>query len=480
MSKSENNNEFKMQEDSNKQIFEDYKPDRMKNSTKIIATVLILLIVFSGAMVAGVFIGANEGIGKDMPLMIEAYELIKKYYYKDISWKEFQELATASMAGSIDQFTGLAIKSTSSSATGIGISLKSNVFNEHRVSFIYPNAPVSKSRTMSKYEYDSATKAYTKEIKLESEVAIEVGDRIYSAGYKDDSQGLVRVENATSANLKNILSNANYDTVTLRIIKESSASHMYEYEFDVKKDEYVSKLAYYFPESEVGDGVAMIKLIEFDTAACDDFDNCVQQFYADPGKPKKLILDLRDNGGGDSAVLGFIANYLLKNDTKEPQKIARYYYNKGNGKFAETYFTTRYSKPQEGNESTSAYLSKYIGNKIEGFECTVLCNSNTASSSEVLIGAMQHYNGAQIVGNKTYGKGVAQTVRNIGGGKYQLLITNGWYYIPTLNENGETVWTENIHEIGFTPSADNIILNSDPTKIASDSYIARAKAIMLK
>lgn len=483
MSKIEQDEVFQ-QGDDKKPVFNDYPSDKSKKSVKIIIAIAILIVVFTGAIVSGIFIGANTGINKDMPLMIEAYELIKKYYYKDINWKEFQELATANFAGSLDKFSGLAMKTNTSSATGIGISLKSNVYNEHRVSFIYPDAPVSKARTKVSYVFNDGTQKY-EQVALENEVKIEVGDRIYSACNKGDANGQVRVENAASTNLRNILSDANFDTATIRVIKDNDFQTMYE--FDVAKEVYASKLAYYYSAKEV-DGenskVAMIKLIEFDLNACKDFDDCIKAFKNDPNKPTKLILDLRDNGGGDAEVLGFIANYLLKNDKNSPLNIAKFEFNKGKGKVGHKFFSTRTTNPRDENvDPSGSYVNKYLGAEIAGFDCVVLCNENSASSSEALIGAMQFYNGTTIVGNKTYGKGVGQTVKEIGNGEYKLYITNGFYNIPKIGADGNVNWDTNIHGVGFTPSLENLIsgiIEQNPAVISKDFYINRAKAILLK
>ncbi|MDE5990286.1 MAG: hypothetical protein K2H36_01745, partial [Clostridia bacterium] len=56
-----------------------------KVSIKVIALVTVIVIAISAcAFIGGMVVGRNSGINEDMPLMIETYELIKKYYYKDI------------------------------------------------------------------------------------------------------------------------------------------------------------------------------------------------------------------------------------------------------------------------------------------------------------------------------------------------------------------------------------------------------------
>ncbi len=65
-----------------------------------------------------------------MPLMQEVYELIKEYYYKDISWNDFQKLAAGEMAGSLDNFSFIISQSDDSTSTGsFGFNISSNVYN---------------------------------------------------------------------------------------------------------------------------------------------------------------------------------------------------------------------------------------------------------------------------------------------------------------------------------------------------------------
>ncbi|MDE6189588.1 MAG: hypothetical protein K2G37_04820 [Clostridia bacterium] len=81
---------------------------KKKLSVKLIALITVLVLLLTvGAFVVGMVYESSKGINSDMPLMIEAYELIKKYYYEDISWETFQEIAAAAFAGSLDKFSGV-------------------------------------------------------------------------------------------------------------------------------------------------------------------------------------------------------------------------------------------------------------------------------------------------------------------------------------------------------------------------------------
>lgn len=126
----------------------------------------------------------------------------------------------------------------------------------------------------------------------------------------------------------------------------------------------------------------------------------------------KLIIDLRNNPGGSLDVVINIADELL------PKGIIMYTEDK-NGK----------RKEYKSDE-----------NELE-MPIVVLVNSNSASASEVLTGALKDYNKATIVGTKTFGKGVVQSVIPFRDGS-GMSITTSQYFTP----NGVC-----IHEIGIEP-----------------------------
>ena len=71
----------------------------------------------------------------------------------------------------------------------------------------------------------------------------------------------------------------------------------------------------------------------------------------------------------------------------------------------------------------------------------LLTNENTASSSEILAGALKDHGKATIVGTKTYGKGVIQQLLSLPDGS-GLKITSEEYLTPNKTK---------INEIGIEP-----------------------------
>lgn len=148
-------------------------------------------------------------------------------------------------------------------------------------------------------------------------------------------------------------------------------------------------------------------------------------------KIKGLILDLRDNGGGDFDAALAIADIFL--DNKEVVSV----------KDADDKETVH----KAGANSYAAPL-------------LVLVNKNSASASEILAGALQDNERAVLVGEKTFGKGLVQRVYRLPNGG-ALKLTTSKYFTPQGTD---------INQIGITP--DYLVTNDDKT--INDEQLTRA------
>lgn len=118
-----------------------------------------------------------------------------------------------------------------------------------------------------------------------------------------------------------------------------------------------------------------------------------------------LVIDLRSNGGGLITEAIEIANYFLpKGDTITSTK-------------------GRNSNQNEIYRTTKQPLDADI-------PIAVLVNSNSASASEILSGALQDLDRGIIVGTRTYGKGLVQSTRQVPYGG-TLKLTTAKYYTPS-------------------------------------------------
>lgn len=120
---------------------------------------------------------------------------------------------------------------------------------------------------------------------------------------------------------------------------------------------------------------------------------------------KKLVLDLRGNGGG------------LMN---EAVKIVSLFVPKGSVVVS-----------QKGRAAGSDYVYKTTTDPVDtSIPIVVLVDSASASASEIVSGAIQDLDRGTIIGTRTYGKGLVQSIRNL---PYngQLKITTAKYYTPS-------------------------------------------------
>ncbi len=177
------------------------------------------------------------------------------------------------------------------------------------------------------------------------------------------------------------------------------------------------------------DDTAYIRITSFSGNVAQQFAAALE-IFKDAGK-KHLILDLRGNGGGLLSDLQKVASYLLKDAEGDRPLVVRAKYK--NGK-TETYRAAK-------NEYRSYFA--------EDSRVWVLADSNTASASECLIGAMLDYGTigygdillSEIDGvAKTYGKGIMQsTFQYIDGSAIKLTTATVHWPVSDNNIHGRGV-----------------------------------------
>lgn len=265
------------------------------------------------------------------------------------------------------------------------------------------------------------------------------------------------------------------DTVTFRLtrggeetditlVKEAYEMSYVLYADDEKGYEF-SSVDGYFSGRETENGIgelapdtAYICLTAFEGGAGRQFGEAVN-FMEQRGKTK-LILDLRDNGGGLLTVLIDVASYIVNDNGKDEILI------------------TNVKEKDRGSQYYTSSNNFYEGLK----NICVLANYNTASASECLIGALMDYgnsgvyNGATfnydslIITGKhpiretysTYGKGIMQTT--------YLLKTGGALKLTTA----ELFWPKSSNTIQGT----GVIQDNPLNQVSDNNAIARAVEIL--
>jgi carboxyl-terminal processing protease len=153
----------------------------------------------------------------------------------------------------------------------------------------------------------------------------------------------------------------------------------------------------------LGDGIGYVWVMAFGRATPTEFDNAISRLNEQGAKA--LVLDLRNDGGGyvDSALdisSRFIANKALL------------------------------TVEERGARDTTIHADD---NPSISLPVTVLVNQYTASASEITAGALQDDGIGVLVGSKTFGKGVMQTLTPLPDGA-AIKITTAHYLTPNRRD----------------------------------------------
>ncbi len=153
----------------------------------------------------------------------------------------------------------------------------------------------------------------------------------------------------------------------------------------------------------INDEVGYIQLNDFTATAAKE----VKTSYLDlKGQGmKQLVFDLRGNPGGLLNMAVEISNIFLPKDVLICET---------RGKVAE------WNRKYNGTEASMDTEMPIV----------VLMNSQSASASEIVGGALQDYDRAVLIGQKSFGKGLVQTTRDLTYGT-KMKITTAKYYIPS-------------------------------------------------
>lgn len=155
-------------------------------------------------------------------------------------------------------------------------------------------------------------------------------------------------------------------------------------------------------------GYAYLRISAFQADTADDFARQIDKLQAQADGTGKglrgLVLDLRTNPGGLLTSAVQIADDLLE---------------KGG------IVSTRGRNPV-----ADATFNATPGDRMRGAPVVVLVDAGSASASEVLAAALRDNKRAQIVGSRTFGKGVVQTVFPLDNGD-AVKLTTARYYTPS-------------------------------------------------
>ncbi len=335
----------------------------------------LVLVLFLGAFSSRNMDQYLE-IAKNIEIFTRVYKEISFNYVDEINVSEFLRAGIRGMLNSLDPYTVFIDEKrqdeiellTTGKYGGIGVSIG---LRENKITIL---------EIMDGY---SAQKQ-----------GLQIGDVIYKVGEKvlvpDDYE-----------NISSYVKGEPGTFVKLRIIRDGHSDTLY---FELLREEIIIKNIAYSGFYPAGSNNAYIKLSGFSRSAGDELKKVILELQRE--KPiESVVFDLRGNPGGllDAAVE--ISNTFLKKGL--------------------LVVSTR------GRDSNST--KQYVATQeplLADVPVVVLVNEGSASASEIVAGAIQDHDRGLILGEKTFGKGLVQTIAPLSYNT-SLKITTSKYYTPS-------------------------------------------------
>ena len=314
-------------------------------------------------------------VGKNIDIFTSVYKELNTYYVDDVDPNKLMRTGIDAMLESLDPYTNYISEAElegykfqiTGNYGGIGASIR----------------PIEGKQTVIEcFEGFAAEKAGL----IPGDIILEIDGKKLSDVNDDEITDLLRGSPGT--------------TLTLKVNRP-----FVEKTFDVvvtREDIDVHNVPYY---GFVEEGIGYIILSQFTEDAGLNVGNAVKELKKINPNMNGLILDLRGNPGG-----------LLR----EAVNVSNVFINKGEA------VCSTLGKVKEWDKTFNT-LNSAIDSKIN---LVVLTNSSSASASEIVAGTIQDYDRGVILGEKSFGKGLVQTTRDISYNT-KLKLTTAKYYIPS-------------------------------------------------
>lgn len=216
-----------------------------------------------------------------------------------------------------------------------------------------------------------------------------------------------------------------------------------ELDFHLKRTKLEVETIHYEMLEEDGKKLGFISISEFDEVTLKQFREALDEL--DKKGMSGLIIDLRDNPGGRLDIVVKMLDRML------PKGLLVYTIDK------------KGQKIEEFSDDKESFTKPLV----------VMINENSASASEIFAGAVRDYNTGTLVGIKSFGKGIVQSIIGLGDGT-AVKYTVSKYYTPK---------GQNIHGTGIEP---DVKVEMDKSKFVDgkyekekDSQLKKAKSVLL-
>ncbi len=221
-------------------------------------------------------------------------------------------------------------------------------------------------------------------------------------------------------------------------------------------------------DRDLGEGMSYIKFSDF---MHQDGTEQLMAAMNRHSKAKAIVLDLRDNGGGElEQAFRNISLFLWEGDAMTLDR------RKSSSPNAPQYDVQKYSvtgneyivSVDDGvNQPRVQRIKRAVPYLLNGRPLVILTNGNSASASELLAGALHDHGVAKLVGEKTFGKGIGQSYEQ--GMGYTAVTTTFRYYTP----KGYWLGDAHNHRIGIKPDipVQDSLMQGDPQLEAAKQHL---------
>lgn len=355
-------------------------------STEVIILMIVGILVGSVSTIIVYSCGSKYvKVDSNLQTLITTYNNIVENYYDDVDTNKVIDGAVSGMLKAVDDPYTTYMDSTTysnfninlaGSYTGLGVEV-SEIDSKLTIAGIFKDSPAA-------------------------DVGLKLGDIIKSIDDKDSTS-------MSSSDFATYIKES--ENTTFKIVVERDGKEM---SFNIEKKtitlKSVSSKVYTKDDKKIG----YIYISIFASNTYSQFASELKSLTDQ--NIDSLIVDLRDNSGGELAGASNIISLFLNND-----KIM--YKTETKGKIDDFYST---------------------GTSDATYPIVVLVNGNSASASEVLTASLQENLSATVIGENTYGKGTVQELVNMPNGEQYKITTKKW-----LTPNGN--W---INETGIKPDVE--------------------------
>ena len=346
----------------------------MKKKNLLVGSIIFLTLFLSNIFGYGQIQNKNFEIGKNLEIFVDVFKQVNANYVDDIDPGYFMKTGIEELLKTLDPYTNYIAESdiedfriaTTGQYGGIGALI--HLDGEYIV-------------ITDPYKSSPAKRA-----------GVKAGDIVLSVNGKS-------VVGLSADEISQLMKGAVGAKVYLEIQRYGEENPLH---FSIIREVINIESVDYF--EKLSQDVGYIKLDGFMPNSASKVRDAITSMRNE-GKLKGLILDLRDNGGGLLGEAVDIVNMFVKSGLEVVSM-------RGQIATANQIFRTR-------NQPLDADIP-----------LVVLVNEQSASSSEIVSGALQDLDRAVIMGQRTYGKGLVQNVLPLVYNT-QLKVTIAKYYIPS-------------------------------------------------